>query len=288
MSCTHNAAMLPADNGKLKLSCLPVSFFASLADGTMKLDEWFNMAASMGLRYVDVSSIHISVHTPVNLYNIKNALEKAGVELCMVCTYPDFSHPDAVQRERELAYLQNDIAAASQLGAKFVRILAGQRHENTSVKDGINWVVEGFLKAEPLAEKLGLTLVFENHSKPGAWHLPDFSQPTDIFLEIARKLRNTGIGINFDTINTELDEHDSLQILNEVIDMVRTVHVADSSTIEKLSPCVIGTGKAPIREIMSALKAAGFKGYYCIEEASGTGRDGINAAVNFVQSLMIL
>lgn len=274
------------DNNELKLSCLPVSFFPSLAVGTMKLDEWFDMAASIGLRYVDVSSTHISVHTPVNLYNIRKAMENACVELCMVCTYPDFTHPDSVQREREQAYLENDIAAASQLGAKFVRILAGQRHENTSVNDGINWVVEGFLKAEPFAEKLGLTMVFENHSKPGAWHLPDFSHPTGIFLEIARRLRNSGIGVNFDTINTELDQYGSLSVLQEIMDMVRTVHVADSSTTDKLCPCVIGTGKAPIREIMGALEKAGFKGYYCIEEASGTGKEGIKSAVNFVQSLM--
>jgi sugar phosphate isomerase/epimerase len=271
---------------EFKLSCLPVSFFASLSAGTMKLDEWFDMAAGIGLRYADLSSMHISVHTPVNLYNVQKSMEKAGVGLCMVCTYPDFSHPDAVQRERELVYLRNDIAAASQLGAKFVRILAGQKHEKTPVKDGINWVVEGFLKAETLAEKLGITLVFENHSKPGAWHLSDFSHPANIFLEIANRLRNTGIGINFDTINTVLDHSDPLAVLKEVISMVRTVHIADSSETDQLIPCVIGTGKAPVREILSILHAAGFDGYYCVEEASGTGRPGVEAAVDFMRSLL--
>ena len=269
-----------------RLSCLPVSFFAALSDGTMKLNQWFDMAAGMGLRYVDLSSMHISVHTPVNLYNVKKAMEKAGVELCMVCAYPDFTHPDVIQRERELLYLKSDIAIASELGAKFVRILAGQRHEGISRKDGINQVVEGFLKAAPLAEKMGLGLLFENHSKPGAWHLPDFSHPTEIFLEIAARLRNTGIGINFDTINTGLVNSDSLSVLKEVIDMVRTVHIADSSTTGKLSPCVIGTGKAPIRKIIKFLEASGFDGYYCIEEASGTGQAGVEAAVSFVRSLL--
>jgi len=277
--------MDPSEKTGIKLSCLPVSFFSSFSAGTMKLDEWFSTAAGMGLQYVDLSSMHISMHTPVNLHNIKNAMENAGVELCMVCTYPDFSHPDAVQRERELIYLKHDIAVASQLGAKFIRILAGQKHEKTSRKDGINWVVDGFLNAEPVAEKLGVTLVFENHSKPGAWHFPDFSHPTDIFLEIVHRIKNTGIGINFDTINTELDQNDSLKVLREIIGMVRTVHVADSSTTDKLNPCVIGRGKAPIREIKNALETAGFNGFYCIEEASGTGITGIKAAVNYMRSL---
>ena len=275
------------DKTSPKLSCLPVSFFADLSSGSMKLDEWFSMAAGLGLRYADVSAMHISVRTPVNLFNVQKALEKAGIELCMVCAYSDFTHPDALQRERELVYLHSDISAAAQLGAKFVRILAGQRHEKTSVKDGIDWAVDGFLKAQAFAEKTGITLLFENHTKPGAWHLPDFSHPTEIFLEIARKLKNSGIGINFDTINTELDGSDSLAVLDELIDMVRTIHIADSSAKDKLNPCVIGTGNAPIREILNKVKASGFDGYYCIEEASGTGKAGIEAALNFVRPLLL-
>jgi len=50
----------------------------------------------------------------------------------MITTYPDFTHPCATQREREIEYLRNDIAVASQLNAKFLRVTAGQAHPETT------------------------------------------------------------------------------------------------------------------------------------------------------------
>ena len=55
----------------------------------------------------------------------------------MVTSYPDFTHPDAQQRERELALEQEVMAVAAGLGADLVRVTAGQAHPATGRADGI-------------------------------------------------------------------------------------------------------------------------------------------------------
>jgi hypothetical protein len=51
-----------------------------------------------------------------------------GIRAAMVTTYPDFTHPDPTERERELTKLEDDIVGASRLGADLVRVTAGQAH----------------------------------------------------------------------------------------------------------------------------------------------------------------
>lgn len=117
-----------------------------------------------------------------------------------------------------MEYLRHDIALASQLGAKYLRILAGQAHPAVLVTEGIEWVVEYFKRTDEIARKYGVMLLYEDHSKPGAWDYVDFSLPTDVFLEIVERTRDTGIKINFDTGNTLVYGDDPLPVLEKVID----------------------------------------------------------------------
>jgi len=84
---------------------------------------------------------------------------------------------------------------------------------------------------EAVAEKFGVKLVYEDHSKPGGWDYMDFSNPPDIFLAIAKGIKDTSIGINFDTANILVAGEDrTVEVLEQVIDQVETIHVAETST----------------------------------------------------------
>ena len=271
----------------MKISCLPVSFFSKIINGSMSIKDWASMAAEVGLDAIDLSVMLLKNHTSVYLKQIRDDLEKAGIPVTMMATYPDFSHPDPMQRERELEYLGHDIALSSYLGAKYLRITAGQAHPKTPVEQGIQWVINFFKRSTSVSEKFNVQLVYENHSKPGAWEYPDFSQPTERFLRIAEALRDTGIGINFDTANPQVYGDDPLQTLHQVIDNVVTIHVADTAEAGKLVPvpAVIGEGLVPFNEIFRRLKQRGFDGWMCIEEASNTGREGVKKATDVVRKI---
>jgi sugar phosphate isomerase/epimerase len=112
----------------------------------------------------------------------------------------------------------------------------------------------------------------------------DFSNPPHIFLEIARQIKDTSIGINFDTANILVAGEDkTIEVLDKVIDKVKTIHVAETGTKGKMDPVPLGAGIVPFREIFSYLKSKNFDGWLCLEEWGNKGVDGVREAVGFVK-----
>jgi sugar phosphate isomerase/epimerase len=267
----------------MKLSCLPVSYFADILSRKKSVDEWACEAAEVGLDGIDLSVLFLESREPAYLRQMRQAIQAAGLSVAMLNTYPDFTHPDPDERAGQAARLGADIGAAAALGAEFVRVTAGQAHPSTGREQGIAWAVEGLTKALPYAAEHGVQLAFENHSKPGVWQYADFSHPTDIFLDIVAATEGTALGINFDTANPLAYGDDPLPLLEQVVHRVAIVHVADTRSRGTLHPIIIGTGLVPFATLFACLRQAGYDGWLSIEEASGAGRIGVEAAVGFVR-----
>ena len=101
----------------MKISCLPVSLFEDICAGKMELTEWARLAKEIGYDGIDISIMFLKNRTPTYLTKLKERLEEIGIPIIMMTTYPDFTHPDPVQRERELLYLQGDVALCSVIGS---------------------------------------------------------------------------------------------------------------------------------------------------------------------------
>jgi len=266
----------------MKLSCLPVSFFSEIIEGRMSIFEWAQMGASIGLDAIDISILFAPDHTPQKLAAIRREVESTGMRILMVTSYPDFTHPDAVQRERELALEQEVVAVGAALGAQYVRVTAGQAHPETGRAEGVTWAIQGLRRLAESTHTSNITLVYENHAKPGAWTYTDFSQPPELFLEIARATADAGIGVNFDTGNAATFANDPVELLRAVIGQVITIHAADSSRRGELKHVLLGTGITPYPALFSELKKAGWDGWICMEEAAYQGRAGVEAAARFI------
>ncbi|MDD5603683.1 MAG: sugar phosphate isomerase/epimerase [Eubacteriales bacterium] len=271
----------------MKLSCLPVSFFKDIISGAMSPGEWASSASKLGLDAIDMSILMIRNRTPVYLKKLAEEISGTEMKITMITTYPDFTNPSEIQRKREMAYLVSDIAVAGQLNAGYLRITAGQdyRYDGPDADRILGIVSDSFSEAEKQAAIHGVKLVFENHSKPGAWERPDFLFPTQNFLKLAgmMKLKRSSVKINFDTANTLAYGDDPVEVFKSVLPQVETIHVSDIKAAGGIDFTVIGEGAAPVREILGMAKAAGFDGWVCIEEASGTGIDGVAKAVDFVR-----
>lgn len=267
----------------MRLSCLPVSFFAEIIDGRMPVAEWARLGRSLGLDAIDLSILFIQPRTVERARRLRVEIEDAGSRVAMITTYPDFTHPDAAQRRRELDLAIETASIAEALGADLLRVTAGQAHPSTGRAEGIAWAIEGLARLVESVRGSPVRPVYENHAKPGAWQYTDFSTPPDIFLEIARGTAAANLGINFDTGNAAAFHPDPLAMLDRVIERVVSVHVADTAVFGELKPVEIGTGLAPIAACFSRLAARGWDGWLCMEEASGQGRQGIAAAARFVR-----
>ena len=195
----------------MKISCLPVSLFMKISSGAMSLEDWIREAAEIGLDGFDLSIVMIKNHTPAYLAKLREAFDI--LPAVMATTYPDFTHPDPAQRRRELDYCRADISLCSQLGIRYLRVLAGQAHPPVSHSSGISTALDNLWQAAAVARSNGVTLLYENHSKPSAWQYADFSYPIDIFLEILDGLNGSGIRLNFDIGNVSSLGLDPLEIL---------------------------------------------------------------------------
>ena len=270
----------------MKISCLPVSLFDDICSGRMSLQAWAEAAKEIGYDGIDLSLLMLTAHTETYLQRIRRELDRAGLPVVMATTYPDFTHPDPKQRQREADYLARDIALCDQLGIRYLRVLVGQAHQEVSEEAGVTLAAEHLRQADAVAGKYTVQLLYENHAKPGAWSKVDFSYPIDIFFRIFDQLKDTGILLNFDIGNIVAQNREPLPILEQVIDRVETVHISDMSAYGKFDPVEIGTGVCPIQDILKRLKEYGFQGWLCIEEASGHGLAGIASAWRYVHNLV--
>ena len=267
----------------MKLSCLPVSFFEEIISGRMKLDEWARLGAAAGLEAVDLSILFLSEMTLPAARAARQQVQSAGIRVAMLTTYPDFTHPDARQRQIELDKECQAVSLAAELGAELIRVTAGQAHPETSHEQGIDWAVEGLRRLVGRTKEEGVHLVYENHAKPGAWQYTDFSQPPAIFLEILSRVDSPELGVNFDAGNATAFADDPLDLLERVLPRLISVHASDTSTRGKLNHTLLGTGLTPYPEIFQRLKRAGWDGWICMEEASFRGREGVILAADFVR-----
>ncbi len=269
----------------MKISCLPVSLFSDINSGKMSIEEWVKASGDLGLDGVDFSMNFLKCHSAVYVRELREMLEKHGVPVVMCTTYPDFTHPDRLQRERELIYFASDLALCSELGIKYLRVLAGQAHPETSRTDGIRWAIDGIRRAADYSDRYGIKMLYEDHAKPGAWDYIDFSYPPDIFLEILNGIWDTSVGVNFDTGNIDAYGWNSVDVLKKVLPKVETIHVSDMAEHGKFAPVLIGTGSTPIKECFTYLKENKWDKWLCIEEASFKGLPGIKQAVANTRSL---
>lgn len=265
------------------LSCLPVSFFGDLRSGVMTMGQWAGMARSLNLDGIDISVILLKSFDDGYLKQVRREIESSGPGLAMIAGYTDFTHPDAQVREKEAEQLRRLIAVASLLGARYIRVTAGQHYPEVDRNEAIDWAVAGLTSCLAIARAQGVRLVYENHSKPVVWDRFDFSYPTENFLAIAKATRGTDLGILFDTANTLAFGDDPLPVLEEVVARVEFVHAADIAEKGALKHVALGTGVVPFREIFAHLKRSGYDGWVSVEEASRTGTSGMVNAVRFVR-----
>jgi sugar phosphate isomerase/epimerase len=267
----------------MKLSCLPVSFFTEILDGRMSIRDWAHMGASLGLDAIDLSILFVKDCSPAELVQVRQEIEAEGTRVAMITSYPDFTHPDSRQRQKELVMEREVVERAAILGAGLVRVTAGQAHPETGRADGIEWATEGLSALVEMTRDSGVQLAYENHAKPGAWQYTDFSQPPEIFLEIVRRTEQVNLGVNFDVGNAATFSDDPFALLEMVLQRIVSVHASDSATRGELRHVLLGTGITPYAQMFGRLQRAGWDGWICMEEASQLGRQGVETAMKFIR-----
>jgi sugar phosphate isomerase/epimerase len=273
-----------------KLAAFPKAYMRPLCrEGTMTLREWVELAAPLGLDGLEYYSGFLELADPARWPDARRTVESRGLVIPMLCCSPDFSSPDADFRQREIEKEKNWIRMAATLGAKYCRVLSGQRRPELTRAQGLDFVVGSIEACLPEAEACGVTLILENHYKDDFWNFPEFAQKMDVFCELVDRIRHPRFGVNYDPSNAFLAGDDPLELLRRVKHRVVTMHASDrylaEGTIEdlrrdetgaegyarRLRHGTIGRGLNDYDAIFTALRGVGFDGWVSIED----GVDGI-------------
>ena len=162
-------------------------------------------------------------------------------------------------------------------------MLTGQRRPDVSAAQGVAWVVEAARRLADEADRLGVRVVIENHTKAFVWTDFDFAMQGEVLLRILDGLRDTSVGIQFDTANPLVAGEDPLALFEQVRDRIAYVHLNDVRRPGVFEFVPVGSGIAPVREVLARLRHEGYDGWIGIEEASRTGKDGFRQAVTFTR-----
>jgi len=257
----------------MNLSCLPVSIYPELIEGTITIADWAEFAGEVGFDAIDLSVL------------ITRLLKKKEVE-CLklplpidtIAAYTDFTHPVEIIRENEFEQLTKDIETAEALGAKYLRITSGQAHPEVNRDQGIEFTVHYFKRAAEFAEKTKVKLLFENHSKPGVWQYYDFAGLPDVYFEIVERITDSNIDLLFDTANALVYKQNPIEMMKKIYPKIKRIHLNDIKKSGFLEPVVIGNGVVDFNAVFKYLKDRNYQGALSIEEASFSGLEGIKKA----------
>ena len=147
----------------------------------------------------------------------------------MLCFSPDFTHPDADERARQVERQEAAIdltpsgSAAAHLPHAQRPALSGydarrrdRAHASRACRRSLDY-----------AERRGVVLCMENHYKDGTWQYPEFAQPEDIFLEILERIDSPRFGVQYDPSNAIVGGYDPVAFLEKVKHRVVTMHASD-------------------------------------------------------------
>src|SRR4051812_30173081 len=263
-----------------KLAAFPKAFMRALCkDGTMTLREWVDLATPLQLDGLEYYSGMLELADPARWAHARREVESRGMVIPMLCCSPDFSQPDPELRRQEVEKEKTWIRMAATLGAKFCRVLSGQRRPELTRAQGLDIVVANIEACLPEAEACGMTLILENHYKDDFWSFPEFAQKMDVFCELVDRIHHPRFGVNYDPSNAFLAGDDPLELLRRVKHRVVTMHASDRTLIEgtledlrreesgaegyasRLKHGEIGKGLNDYDAIFQELKRAGFDGW---------------------------
>jgi sugar phosphate isomerase/epimerase len=283
-----------------RISVFPKCYFDALCTGEMPYVDWIASAATLGGDGVEHYDGFFRSFRAEDVDPVLAAMEATGQISSMLCFSPDFTHPDADERARQVARQREAIDLTVRLGARFCRTLSGQNFPGLSRADGVERTVDGLMRSIEYAERRDVVLCLENHYKDGTWRYPEFAQPEDVYLEILDRVDSPRLGVQYDPSNAIVGGYDPIRFLERVLPRVVTMHASDRSLApgstladlrqsdgstgysDKLRHGEVGKGMIDYDAIFILLARVSYSGWISIEDGMN-GLDELRRSVDFLR-----
>lgn len=289
---------------KPRISVFPKCYFDPLVSGEMDYVGWIRSAPALGGDGLEHYDGFFRSFSAADVDPVIAAMAETGQVSSMLCFSPDFTHPDADERARQVERQKTAIDLAVTLGTRFCRTLSGQARPGLTRREGIERTVDGLRRSLDYAERRDVVLCMENHYKDGTWKYPEFAQPEDVFLEIVDRVESPHFGVQYDPSNAIVGGYDPIRFLERVLPRVVTMHASDRSlapgaTIDdlrqsdgavgysdKLRHGEVGLGLIDYDTIFRMLAAGSYAGWISVEDGMN-GMDELQRSVTFLHNKVL-
>lgn len=229
--------------------------FTTLAYPELKLPEVIERVKrfkfdAVELRVAD-DGIHLKPHYPVNK-EVKDII--GDVPVSDLAGYARFSSPDESERTKNVELARTLILMAHDIGARGVRVYAGQFKDPPKVS--IERIRNSLNSLADFAEKNGVTLMIETH---------DEIARLDYLLDLLKGL-DLRIGLLYDPANMIFAGEKHEEVFPKIGSRIGHVHIKDFIFKDKSRIFTRpGQGVVPIREIIKDLMRINYSGYVSVE-----------------------
>lgn len=263
----------PSNTPDIKLSLAAYSFrqFLDLKKPTMTLFDFIDFAATLPLDAVELTSYYFAETSDAYLDKLKSHAASKKLAISGVPVSNNFCQADDVKRKASIQHVKDWSARAAHLGAKTVRIFAGNLDKGETLEQAQKRVVAAMEECCATAEKLGIHLALENHG--GITDTPEH------LLELIKPVKSPALGVNVDTGN--------FRTADPYADIAK---ITPYGVVSQIKTEVFPGGKrqdADLARVIKIFKDANFHGYAALEyEAAEDPKVAVPRAIKELRKLI--
>ncbi len=233
----------------MKLGCICGSFNRTFDSGALTLVGFLKKCAvDLQVQGVELQDIHFPQTRPAYLQMIRRTADELGLTILSVAVHNDFGRLDPTLRQSEVTKVKQWVEIAEEVGASFVRVLAGFPEGKT--EDRWPAMIASFKEAAEFARHAGIRLGFENHNHGG------FTPTAAEYLRILREVDSPAVFPLLDTGGFT----DGWASVHQLIPIAEHVH----AKFWELKPDG-SDAKVDYATIIPALRQAGYRGWITFE-----------------------
>ncbi len=142
-----------------QLAAFPKAFMDELClSGAMTIRQWIELAATLEVPGLEFYSGFLELRDRPAWRESRQIAADFGMTIPMLCCSPDFTHPDAAFRHRQIEQQIGWIEMCAELGGSYCRVLSGQRRPEVSRDDGLRYAADSIKACLPAAAERGVVV----------------------------------------------------------------------------------------------------------------------------------
>jgi sugar phosphate isomerase/epimerase len=265
LKTASSAMLLPLVWKQTKEARLPLAF------STLGCPQWewkkiLDFAAQHGFAGIELRGLEGNLNLPSHpvfeadrMEQTKQEIRARNLKIACVSSSANLYIKDAEKRTKELGDARRFIDLAAALGSPCVRVFGGKDESDKSpVPDAATRarVASGLRELGKYAGPRNVTVILESH---------DHFTSSATLKDVLSQTDSENVGLLWDAYHTFADgQEDPEFTVGQLGKWIRHTHLKDSAG-NRENYVLTGRGTVPIERQISALRAIGYKGFFCFE-----------------------